>query len=166
MNVRQLLIINCALLIALCAFAQGKGGEAEAEVIYTVRSSVGLPVAGSAEDASNKMTALAPSTQTSASTAKRQPDPERPMAFGINSVSPNPFNPVCEIEFEIGEETDVELEIYDISGRLVSRLIDVEEMPAGLYRISWDGAENPSGTYLARFTASGKTEVRRLVYLK
>jgi len=28
MNVRQLLIINCALLIALCAFAQEKGGEA------------------------------------------------------------------------------------------------------------------------------------------
>jgi hypothetical protein len=159
-------LILIVIALALCAFAQEKGGSAEAEVIYTVRSSVGLPVAGSAEDASNKMTALAPSTQTSASTAKRQPDPERPLAFGINSVSPNPFNPVCEIEFEVGEETAVELDIYDISGRLVSRLIDNEEMPAGVYRISWDGAENPSGTYLARFTASGKTDVRRLVYLK
>ncbi|MGC9315795.1 MAG: T9SS type A sorting domain-containing protein [bacterium] len=159
-------LILIFLALALCAFAQEKGGSAETEVIYTVRSSVGLPTAGSAEDASNKMTALAPSTQTSASTAKRQPDPERPLAFGINSITPNPFNPACEIEFEIGEETDVVLEIYDISGRLVSRLIDNEEMTAGLYRISWDGAENPSGTYLARFTASGKTEVRRLVYLK
>ncbi len=158
-------LILILLALAVASFAQSKGGEAEAEVIYTVRSSVGMPVAGYAEDASNKMTALASSTQTSASVAKRQPDPERPLAFGIKAVSPNPFNPTCEIEFEIGEETEVELEIYDISGRLVSRLID-EEMPAGLYQISWDGAQNPSGTYFTRLIAGNKTEVRRLVLLK
>ncbi len=159
-------LILIFLALAVVSFAQSKSGSAEAEVIYTVRSSVGMPVAGYAEDASNKMTALASSTQTSASVAKRQADPARPLAFGINSVTPNPFNPTCEIEFEIGEVTDVRLEIYDISGRLVSRLID-EELTAGLYRIAWDGgAENPSGTYLTRLSTKEKTSVKRLVLMK
>jgi len=170
MNMKPLYIINytfCIILaIAFCAFAQDKSASAEVEVVYSVRSTIGLPVVGTAEDGSNKMTAVAVVGKEATSLAKRQPNPERPLAFGINSITPNPFNPSCEIEFEIGEETAVELEIYDISGRLVSRLIDDEKMPAGLYRISWNGGDNPSGTYLARLTSSNKTVTKRIVYLK
>ena len=163
---KHVTLILIILALVLCTTAQNKGGSAETEVVYSVRSTIGLPITGKAEDGSNKMTAVAMVGKEAASLAKRQLDPERPLAFGINSITPNPFNPVCEIEFEIGEETAVELEIYDISGRLVARLLDNEKMAAGLYRISWDGVENPSGTYLARFTASGRSEVKRLVFLK
>jgi len=170
MNMKPLYIINytfCIIIVlALCAIAQDKGGSAEVEVVYSVRSTVGLPITGKADDGSNKMTAIAVVGEEATSLAKRQPDPERPLAFGINSIMPNPFNPSCEIEFEIGEVVDVKLEIYDISGRLVERLLDGSELSPGVYRISWGGGENPSGTYLARFAAGDRTEVRRMVYLK
>ena len=154
------------IVFAFCAIAQDKGGSAEVEVVYSIRSTVGLPIVGKADDGSNVLRAIAPGAQEATSVAKRQPDPERPLAFGINSITPNPFNPTCEIEFEIGETGEVILEIFDIAGRLVATPIEKSDMPSGVYRIAWNGAENPSGTYLARLTAGDRAVVRRMVYLK
>jgi len=154
------------IALALCAFAQNKDASSAPEE-YSVRSAVGQPITGKADDGAHDMTAVVKYGERVAAIAKRLPDPDRPLAFGIGAITPNPFNPVCEIEFEIGETGEVILEIFDISGRLIATPFDEPEMSPGVYRISWDGgAENPSGTYLARLSAGGKTGVRRLVYLK
>ena len=153
-----------ALALALCAFAQNKSARAPVE--YSVRSAIGRPIVGVANDGAHDMTAIVEYDERVASVVKRLPDPERPLAFGIGEITPNPFNPICEIEFEIGEESAVTLEIFDISGRLVDKIIDEPEMSPGIYRIAWDGGKNPSGTYLARLSSGGKTDVRRLIYLK
>ena len=154
------------IVFAACAFAQGKGGSAETEIVYSIRSTVGLPVVGKADDGANTMQIIAPGAQEATSVAKRQPDPERPLAFGINSITPNPFNPTCEIEFEVGETGEVILEIFDIAGRLVATPVEKSDMPSGIYLIAWNGGENPSGTYLACLTFGNRAVVRRMVYLK
>ena len=162
---KKLLIINFSLLIILCAFAQGKSDSAPVE--YSVRSAIGRPIVGVANDGAHDMTAIVEYGERVASVVKRLPDPGRPLAFGIGEVTPNPFNPICEIEFEIGEKGGANLDIFDISGRLVAKLIDEPEMSPGVYRISWDGgAENPSGTYLARLSSGDKSVTKRIVYLK
>jgi len=154
------------IAIAFCAMAQDKGGSAPAE--YSLQSNVGQPITGKANDGAHDMKAVVNYEPRVAVSAKRLPDPtDRPLAFGIGEVTPNPFNPICEIEFEIGEKSPVALEIFDISGRLVARIIDEPEMSPGVYRIAWDGgAQNPSGTYLARLSAGNKSDVRRLLYIK
>ena len=157
-------VIIVSILVVACIFAQNKSARAPVE--YSVRSAIGRPIVGVANDGAHDMTAIVEYDERVASVVKRLPDPERPLAFGIGEITPNPFNPICEIEFEIGEESAVTLEIFDISGRLVDKIIDEPEMSPGIYRIAWDGGKNPSGTYLARLSSADKSVTKRIVYLK
>ena len=57
----------------------------------------------------------------------------------------------------------VELEIYDLSGRLVRRLVERRGSGAGRYRIEWDGMDEsgalaPAGLYVARLGLDADTE--------
>ncbi|OQY28125.1 MAG: hypothetical protein B6244_08510 [Candidatus Cloacimonetes bacterium 4572_55] len=75
---------------------------------------------------------------------------------------PNPFNPSTQISFTLAYEGDVELSVYDISGRLVKRLIN-ESMSAGHYQAVWngdqsDGKSAPSGVYLCRLRVDSMGE--------
>jgi len=67
---------------------------------------------------------------------------------------PNPFNPRTVIAFTMDSGNAVQLEVFDIRGRLVRSLIK-ETLPAGGYEIVWDGTDEggrgvASGTYFAR----------------
>ncbi|HEX30648.1 TPA: T9SS type A sorting domain-containing protein, partial [Candidatus Poribacteria bacterium] len=88
---------------------------------------------------------------------------------------PNPFNPETWIPFELADDANVKVEIFDLSGRLI-RLLDLGHVPAGHYvdRASaayWDGRNSAgervaSGVYLYRFSAGDYSAVRRMVILK
>ena len=54
------------------------------------------------------------------------------------------------------------LEVFDLSGRMVSRLVD-EVLPAGSHAVSWVSANAPAGVYIARFTSSGVPVSRKIV---
>lgn len=53
---------------------------------------------------------------------------------------PNPFNPVTTIKFQIPNSQYVRLEIFDIKGKLIRKLID-NEMNAGSHELFWDGRD-------------------------
>jgi hypothetical protein len=89
----------------------------------------------------------------------------RPYVFGINSTSPNPFNPTCAIEFEVESDAPVNFEFFDILGKVVDTPIRGERMTPGRYRLTW-GGDLPSGTYFARLSSGEKSVTKRLVYLK
>jgi hypothetical protein len=57
---------------------------------------------------------------------------------------PNPFNPSTEIRYYVAERGHVVLDIYDVSGMRVRRLVDLEQA-AGVYTAQWDGCTT-SGT--------------------
>ena len=83
---------------------------------------------------------------------------------------PNPFNPVTTLVFEMAESGPVSLALYDLSGRLLRRLVE-GELPAGRHERRWDGRDAAgrrlaSGLYLARFSRPGHTETCRLLLLK
>ncbi len=67
-------------------------------------------------------------------------------------VSPNPFNPMTQINFQLEAEAPVRLCVFDVSGRLV-RTLGVETLPPGAHQFTWDGRnqsgrQSPSGTYM------------------
>jgi len=73
---------------------------------------------------------------------------------------PNPFNPETVIEYTLPESAVVELGIYDVSGRLVRRLIFEAHMEAGAHAALWDGQDDAgqavgSGVYLCRLETDG-----------
>lgn len=83
---------------------------------------------------------------------------------------PNPFNPSTTIAFEIATRGRVRLEVFDVRGQLVHKLID-ESMPAGSHSITWDGRNAKgnvalSGVYFYRLEADGKSESKKMVILK
>ena len=88
---------------------------------------------------------------------------------------PNPFNPETWIPFRLAEDTDVTLDIYDASGRLV-RNLDIGHSKAGIYEsrdkaIYWDGkndlGENvASGVYFYHLKAGEYSATKRMVILK
>lgn len=93
-----------------------------------------------------------------------------PKDFALDPVFPNPFNPTCEIPFSLPEASDVSIEIYDLTGRQVAKLVD-SEFSAGRHNVKWHGVdetgrEMPGGLYLCRMTAGSFVETRRMLLLK
>ena len=83
---------------------------------------------------------------------------------------PNPFNGSTIISFDLPKEMPVDLDIYDIGGRLVKKL-STGEYPAGTNAITWDGSNNrsekvSSGIYFFKFTAGNTVSIKQLTLLK
>jgi hypothetical protein len=73
-------------------------------------------------------------------------------------TSPNPFFGGSAIEFSLAAPTDVELGVYDVSGRLVRRVFR-GRLAAGAHHIEWDGrnaarGKAPAGVYFVRLDSS------------
>ena len=84
-----------------------------------------------------------------------------PKEFSLSSNYPNPFNPQTNIKFEISENSFVSIKVYNILGKEITTLVEKEQTP-GSYQISWEAKDSegrmlPSGVYLIRLTANGKS---------
>lgn len=90
---------------------------------------------------------------------------------GIEMVAfPNPSNPCTQLQFAVPKAGSGRLEIYDIRGRLVVRLLD-GEIAAGAHTANWSGLDNygrqvASGVYFARLDAGGLRASRSIVLLR
>ena len=94
-----------------------------------------------------------------------RPNPDLPGELALHQNYPNPFNPSTVIAYRIPEESHVRLDVYDITGRRVSRLVDEMQAP-GDYQVIWDASERTSGIYLFRLSASGHTLTRRMTLIR
>ncbi len=89
---------------------------------------------------------------------------------GLCSIHPNPFNPTTVISFSLAAQNQVRLDVYDVGGRLVRRLLETT-LPSGGHEIKWDGRGDtgmmvPSGQYFARLTMGSSTQVRKMVLVR
>lgn len=80
---------------------------------------------------------------------------QSPDDFQLFQNYPNPFNAQTTLSYQLFKPAKVRLDIYNIQGEFVHRLIDSYQS-SGYYRIPWNGkALNgifvPSGTYLVQF---------------
>ena len=98
------------------------------------------------------------------------------LSLGIKNTYPNPFNSSAMIKYylpDVGfQPAPVELNIYDIQGRLVRKLINTRQYP-GYHEIIWDGCNDDkkeviSGVYLVRLVFSGieLTKPRKITLLR
>lgn len=81
------------------------------------------------------------------------------------AATPNPFNPRTEVHFFLPAPGRVELDVYDVRGRLVSALIS-GDYPSGAHSVVWDGTDGAhrsvaSGVYYLRMhTPAGDSDLR------
>ncbi|MBK8982074.1 MAG: T9SS type A sorting domain-containing protein [Ignavibacteria bacterium] len=78
---------------------------------------------------------------------------------------PNPFNPKTIINYEIGFTSNVKLEVYDISGRMIKQLVSQKQNP-GNYNYTFDGSDLPSAVYFYKLTTEDFTETRKMILAK
>jgi hypothetical protein len=97
---------------------------------------------------------------------------QSPSAFSnaLRPCYPNPFNPRVTIPFDLRQDGNLTLSVYDVSGRLVKTLVN-EWTRAGSHIVSWDGrselgAQISSGVYFCRLRTGGFTETRKIVMVK
>jgi hypothetical protein len=98
-------------------------------------------------------------------------DSSTPTSFRLLACSPNPFNPVTTIRFELPLSEQVELIVYDVSGRMIAKLIHGEVLAAGYHEMQWFGLDSkgiqmPSGVYLCVIRAGDFHGSQRMVLLK
>jgi len=91
--------------------------------------------------------------------------PSTPAASAIFDAFPNPFNATTAISFGVAERSEIELSIFDISGRHVTTLIK-DVVPAGNYSLHWNAEEQTSGTYFAVLNTSDSRSEQKLILLK
>ena len=93
-----------------------------------------------------------------------------PEEYGLSQNYPNPFNPSTTISFSIPSEGNVVLNIYDITGRLVTTLVD-GNMGSGYHSVTWDGIDVngafvSAGLYIYSLQAEGVALTRKMVLMK
>lgn len=88
-----------------------------------------------------------------------------PVDFSLNQNYPNPFNPTTQINFDLPEAGEVQLVIYDLTGRAVQTLINNTLSP-GTHQITFDASQLSSGVYLYRLSTPGFTATRKMMLVK
>ncbi len=89
-----------------------------------------------------------------------------PDKFELSQNYPNPFNPTTTIEFTISKGSNVTLTIYDINGKLVSKLINSAYFNSGNYKITFDASKLASGTYFYELTNGIQQLTRKMSLIK
>jgi photosystem II stability/assembly factor-like uncharacterized protein len=82
---------------------------------------------------------------------------------------PNPFNPVTNIDYELPQDSKVMIKVYDISGRVVSELVNLQQK-AGFYTIQFNASNIASGNYfyqmITNANGNSTTITKRMVVIK
>jgi len=108
---------------------------------------------------------FAQSTGQISSSIDQEPIHVLPEEPALSQNFPNPFNPSTEIRFSVENSCHVNLCVYDILGRDVVTLID-EKKSAGMYSVTFNAHNIPSGVYFYRIKAGNFASVKKLMVVK
>ncbi|MDX9870495.1 MAG: choice-of-anchor J domain-containing protein [Candidatus Cloacimonadales bacterium] len=83
---------------------------------------------------------------------------------------PNPFNPSTTIKYELANEGNVAIDIYNVKGQKIRSLVN-ERQSAGLHSINWDGTDDngkkvSSGIYFFNMKSGKYTSTRKMILMK
>jgi len=112
-----------------------------------------------------KLTLVVPERPNPTPSKQASPTAEIPETYALFSAYPNPFNSRAVIKYALPEESQVVIEVFNISGQKIETLLDETKM-AGYHEIVWDASNVSSGKYLYKITAGGFTESKMLTLLK
>ncbi len=90
--------------------------------------------------------------------------------FQLKQNFPNPFNPSTTISYNLGENVDVSLKIYNEKGEFVKELVN-ENQNKGSHSVDWNGTDSfgkevSSGTYFYKIETESFTRSQKMILLK
>ena len=90
--------------------------------------------------------------------------PDLPLTTSLVRNYPNPFNPSTQLEYYLEEGSDVAFEVYNLKGQKLDQFT-LRHQDKGFHRYTWE-PQLGSGIYLIKFTADGKSNIRKVVLTK
>ena len=96
--------------------------------------------------------------------------PSNPLTWRLYQNFPNPFNPETKIRFQLPENSQIELRIFNTLGQEIRTLINTK-YEAGSYEVRWDGKDKngnyvSSGVYLYQLKARNFGQVQKMLLLR
>ena len=93
-----------------------------------------------------------------------------PVAFKLVQNSPNPFNPVTKVAYHVPHESHVTIRVFDVTGRLVTTLVDGVVEP-GRHSAVWNGTNEHgesvgSGVYFCTMETPDYRDSHKMTLLK
>jgi len=95
---------------------------------------------------------------------------ELPATSRLHASYPNPFNPVTNIAYELGNAADVNITVYNMLGQQVATLVTGFQT-AGAYSVQWNGVDNAghsvsSGLYFYTMQTEGFSATQKMMLIK
>ncbi len=90
--------------------------------------------------------------------------------FVLKQNYPNPFNASTTINFDISEDSNVKLAIFDVTGRLINELVNTD-MNIGNHSVDWNGLDINgnnvgAGIYLYKLQTDKFTKTKKMILLR
>jgi hypothetical protein len=98
-------------------------------------------------------------------TSVKQSSFQLPERFSLSQNYPNPFNPSTTIEYNIPQQSQVTVKIFDLLGREVASLVN-EKKDAGRYSVQWNAKDVSSGIYFYKLTSGNFIETKKMLVVK
>jgi len=132
------------------------GGSPAAGVCYYDKSTLLLQHGGG----------LFKMVMTSTLTGNQQISSETPSNFNLSQNYPNPFNPTTVINYEVNRESFISIKVYDILGREVKSIINLNLAP-GIYKTDFNATELSGGIYFYTMYSDGTPlDTKKMVLVK
>ncbi|RPI17621.1 MAG: T9SS C-terminal target domain-containing protein [Ignavibacteriae bacterium] len=90
---------------------------------------------------------------------------EVPEKFYLYQNFPNPFNPSTTVRFDLAKSGMVKLNVYDVTGKLVSALIN-DNYYAGQYSVDFNASGLSSGIYFYKLETADFTSIKKMILVK
>ena len=88
-----------------------------------------------------------------------------PSDISIDSIYPNPFNPITTIDFSVSSSSSIVINLYDINGHLIQNITE-GYYGAGNYSEIIDATNLTSGSYFVRLESDNYSITEKLMLIK
>ena len=97
-------------------------------------------------------------------------DPLLPTSYALYQNHPNPFNPSTTITFDVPEDSELSITVFDIMGREVAKLVN-GSVVSGRNQVVWNGKNHwdedmSSGIYFAKMVSGDFSKSIKMVLKK
>jgi len=143
----------------------GAGGGKASSSYFTATVTVGQAIAGRGETSAHQFLIGFRETVDPGPTTGVGDDLVQALPDQLLNCAPNPFNPATTIRFSLSEAATVRLDLYDLRGRRVARLLEEPRAP-GSHTLDFRPTNLASGVYVLEMRAGTFRDTRRMVLLK
>ena len=110
------------------------------------------------------------STSDIATAVTYQNSDQSPTTFSLSQNYPNPFNAQTVIKYQLPQNGQVELAIFNVLGQRVRMLVN-EFQSSGSYQVRWHGIDEleslvTSGVYIIRLQSHSLVQTRKMIFLQ